>query len=127
MAAANDNAVYREATRFIKENEVVLNTKQQGVITTRDKIHLALVAFRDSTALKRQWSVPFGIWVTLLISMATSQFRDFLWVSGAAWQGIFGAAFVVSGITTIAFLVRGRKKTMTFDDLLDIICTNAGK
>lgn len=81
----------------LTEGAALYKNVQQGVIiVTEDKAELVLNKHLDSVKVRQQWVTPFGVFLSLLVAVVVSDFKDFI-LSGAAWQVLFLAGTLASG------------------------------
>ena len=88
-------------SQIVNVSELHLNVSQDFIITTEDKVRLALARHMDRMGQKRSWVTPFGILLTIILTFINSSFKD-AGLSAATWQAIF----IVGGVISTAWLVR---------------------
>jgi hypothetical protein len=88
-------------SQIVNVSELHLNVSQDFIITTEDKIRLALDRHMDRMGQKRSWVTPFGILLTIILTFINSSFKN-AGISAATWQAIF----IIGGIISAIWLVR---------------------
>jgi len=81
--------------------EVSINTGQRIIATTEDKLRLQLMLNRDDIQSREKWIAPFGVALTLLLTLITTDFHDF-GLAAAVWHAIF----IISLLLAIFWLIR---------------------
>lgn len=110
-------------------NEQLTYTGNLGVeivATTRDKVSNALHVSLPKYDRKRAWVGPTSIFLTLLITVLTADFKDFKMVSG---QTLFGAcvmATIFCGVFTIRALWQ-LKGSYGHAEIVDAIVSTASE
>lgn len=84
----------------INVTDVHINTSQQMIITTRDKLDLCLLRRVQYIGKKNAWVTPLGILLTIIITFGTTTFTD-IGLSAYTWQAIF----IIAGILTFVWLL----------------------
>lgn len=84
----------------INVDVVHINTSQQLIITTEDKLHLCLLRNKQYLGKKTAWITPLGILLTLVVTFATTTFRD-IGFSAYTWEAIF----FIAGILAFVWLL----------------------
>jgi hypothetical protein len=88
--------------QVIQGSTVHSNVAQEFIVTTRDKLELCLNRHKEKIAARQQWPVPFGIFVSVLLTLLTADFRqDRFGITGVVWQAIFIIVAVLSGVWLI--------------------------
>lgn len=77
------------------------NLGQEVMVTTEDKVRLCLIEHRQSLRAKNKWTVPLGIFATLVVALCAADFRQFI-VSADVWK----ALFILSTVVTFIWLAR---------------------
>jgi len=99
-------------SRFI--SQVCTNTKSDLIEITEDKLENILIKFIRDFKKSIGWLTPLSIFLTLLVTNLTAEFKTFLGISKEIWCAIFYLALFLSFCWTIyqSFLaVRNIKKT----------------
>ncbi len=90
------------AEDFVRNAQVSINVRGDIIVTTEDKIRLAVVSHLARMEQRQSWIAPLGILVTIVLAIATSSFQTTLGLSAATWQ----AVFILSGAIALALFVR---------------------
>ena len=85
--------------RFI--NKICTNTKSDLIEITEDKLENILIKFLSDYRNSTIWLTPLGIFLSLLITVLTADFKKFLDISKDTWCGIFYVALVISFFCTL--------------------------
>jgi hypothetical protein len=100
------------SSRFI--NQICSNTKSDLIEITEDKLENILIKFLSDYRNATIWLTPLGIFLSLLITFLTADFKNFLNISKEIWCAIFYLALVISLFFTLisSFIaLRNYKKT----------------
>ena len=65
------------------------NTDQEIITITHDKIKGILTENKDILTQKNEWSAPLGVFLTIFITLLTTNFEDAFGLNQAVWQAIF--------------------------------------
>ena len=72
------------------------NTKQEIIAINEDKLRLILKDYEDSIKVNTDWQTPLGLFISILTTLLTADFHDFLGLTKAVWQAIFVIVLVYS-------------------------------
>jgi hypothetical protein len=86
---------------LLKSATVHTNLTQDVIVTTEDKLMLALIRQGEYIRAKRDWVTPFSVMLAVLASLAAADFKDFANIPAASWKAIFIVIGVSSGIWTL--------------------------
>ncbi len=93
------------------------NLDQEVIITTKDKIKLALSETKDILESKRLWTTPLGTFLSLFVTLLTADFKEKSFgLTSSVWQAIF----VISSIVSIGYLIKSLYLLYKFRDKGDI-------
>ncbi len=81
--------------------KVHVNTDQEVIVTTEDRLKNLLSNYSNSLENKNGWIPPLGIFATLLFSLTSVDFKKVLGLSADTWQAIF----IIAGISSLAWLI----------------------
>lgn len=97
--------IYKDGLHSVifENSEVKSNLGEIIIVTTEDKIKLCLVEFLGKVASKREWLSPLGIFLTIILTFITADFKDWL-VSKDTWRAIFIIAAVINFLWLIKTL-----------------------
>ncbi|WP_175633913.1 hypothetical protein [Pedobacter ghigonis] len=65
------------------------NVKQQLILTTVDKIKLVLMETEKYRAASKDWITPFGLSISFITTLLTSEFKDSLGATKEIWHALF--------------------------------------
>lgn len=85
-----------------ESSNVVMNVRTDYVVTTRDKIEIALTRKLPLFLRKTAWTAPTALLLGLAMSIVTSDFADFMGLSKDVWATVF----VFSAILALIWLIR---------------------
>ena len=101
--------------RMLRESTFHANLAQELIVTTADKIELCLLHHQEELQVQKEWATPFGILVTVLMTLLTATFKDGLGLKKEVWQAIFvlaaatsGVWFVYAGVRAVRVWWKGR-------------------
>ena len=89
------------------------NLTQDVILTTQDKLRLALIEHRDLLSSKREWISAGSLALSLLSTILLTTFQDKLGLSADTWRALYGLFFslaLVWLITSLVNLVKNRKR-----------------
>ena len=95
------------------------NIEQEYIIITADKLELILRDAKDILISQRDWWTPLGFFSTLLITLLTTDFKNFIF-SANVWYALFIIAIVISFLWLVKCLFK-LKKHWGKDDVKGII------
>lgn len=93
------------------------NVDQEVILVTEDKVRLCLASKFERAARGKHWTTIAGLIATLIMTLTTAQFRDFVGLSSQEWRGIAIAALIASVGWFIASL-RWAFSTPKLDDIV---------
>ncbi len=97
--AGNTSNGTRTNNRFI--SQVCTNTKSDLIEITEDKLENILIKFLSDYRNSTAWLTPLGIFLSLLITFLTADFKDFLNIPKDTWCAIFYVCLTLSLLWTI--------------------------
>jgi len=100
---------------------VNMNVAQNVVVTTEDKLKLAIQNHSNGIGKKKDWIAPFSIALSIIVSMSSTEFRDFI-VSKEVWSAVFLICFAGS-IAWFFVVIRYAFGKYSTDALLEEIKT----
>ena len=95
------------------EYKVHKNLTQDVILTTQDKLRLALIEHRDVLAGKREWISAGSLALSLLSTLLLTTFEDKLGLSASTWQALYGLFFAFALIwlvKSLIILAKNRKR-----------------
>jgi hypothetical protein len=108
------------AGQIIQKATVYLNLSQDYIVITEDKVKLCLIEHLSRMESRKSWIAPLGIVLTLLITFATTTFRDYAGLKAAAWQAIFIVATVLS-VAWLLLTVKNALKSPSVEDVVTVM------
>ena len=75
--------------KFYQTSKVHWNLEPVFIITTEDKLKLCLYKSIDYLDAKRKWWTPSALFVTLVLALTTTEFKDQFAIPAATWQAVF--------------------------------------
>lgn len=89
---------------------VFKNIDQEVLLINTDKVKLLLIEHDKIVRQKMDWLAPFGIFITVLITLLTTNFDKILFgLSRQTWQALFILICIGSGILTLFYALRAVK------------------
>ncbi len=102
---------------FTQTSKVHLNLAQDVIVTTEDRFRLCLQGHVDRLAAKERWLAPVSLFITLLIVLATSTFRQFV-LPADTWQAMFIIGTIGSGVWSLVAVVKAFRTDTKIDTLV---------
>jgi hypothetical protein len=93
---------------------------QEVVITTVDKLRLALRDHMDRVERTKSWIAPLGLFAALLVVFPTTDFKPFGGLSADVWKAIFVIGTFAATLWLCVSLWRAFT-SMSVDDVVEII------
>ena len=123
---ADDSQISEEAVLAIAINTTSLsrNVDQDVLVTTRDKVELALRREMPRYIPTGQLLASAGLFIALLTSILTAEFAAFLGLDGAVWRGIFTLGSLISFALMVNDIVRWFRRP-SMEKLVDAIASDA--
>lgn len=87
-------------------------------INSESKIRICLMNYLQNLKERGGWLTPFGILITILITLSTTEFQDKFSIPKYTWQ----ALFIMGGFICLAWLLRElfkRPKEITIDKIIE--------
>ena len=103
--------------QFIQNSKVHINLSQDVIVITEDKFRLCLLGHVNRLAAKERWLAPVSLFITLLIVLATSTFREFIFPA-ATWQAVFLMSTAGSAIWSAVALIKAIRTNTKLDTLI---------
>jgi hypothetical protein len=82
------------------------NLTQDVIMTTQDKLRLAIIEHRDVLASRREWISAGSLSLSLLTSLMLTQFQDRLGLSAEYWRALYGFFFALALFWLISALYK---------------------
>jgi len=90
------------AKNLVQNSDVAINLGATLVITTEDKIKLAVHTHLQRMAERSAWMAPLGILLTIAVTFPTTDFKAFWILSADSWR----AMFVMGALLALFFLIK---------------------
>jgi hypothetical protein len=124
---AGDNWRTKESIDFSSltttPSVVYVNTEQEVIIVTRDKLHLCLQGAVDKMASRDRWMVPLGVLVPLILAVTTTSFTSRFNIGGGEWE----TAYIMLILFTLAWLTYAlirRPKSVSVNSIVEELAKN---
>ena len=88
--------------QMVRDTTIHANLGQELIVTTRDRLELCLRRHLDGLESRERWLIPLGIFVPVILTLLTADFRDSLGLKKDVWQAIF----IIVALATV--LLTGR-------------------
>ena len=98
-------------------NEVHMNVSQNVIVITEDKLRLHLSNASKRMERKNVWIAPLGIFLAIILSFVTADFKDFF-LKAATWKAVFIIAGVLSFVWFILAILQ-YKNAEEIDDIIE--------
>lgn len=89
------------------------NLTQDVIMTTQDKLRLALIEHRDLLSSRREWISAGSLALSLLSTLLLTAFQDKLGLSADTWRALYGLFFALAMvwlINSLVNLIKNRKR-----------------
>ncbi len=89
------------------------NLTQDVILTTQDRLRLALIEHRDTLSAKREWISAALLSLSLLTTILLTDFENALGLSADTWRAAYGFFFILALgwlINSLVKLFRNRKR-----------------
>jgi hypothetical protein len=102
-----------ELEELTSDFKIHKNLTQDVILTTQDKLRLALIEHRDVLSSKREWISAGSLALSFLSTILLANFKDGLGLSADTWRALYGLFFslaLVWLINSLVMLVKNRKR-----------------
>lgn len=103
---------------------IVMNVGTDYVVTTRDKIEIALRRKLPLFLRRTAWVAPLSLLIGLVTAIITSDFKKFMGVSEEVWSTFFVVGAVLSAIWLLKALIQLFRSAKLEDVLHAIVATH---
>lgn len=107
-----------------QSSNVLLNVRTDYVVTTRDKIEIALRRKLPLFLRRTAWVAPASLLSALVMSIITSDFTKFMGISEDVWSTVFVVAAILSGVWLLRSLLHLFRAAKLEDVLQAIVETH---
>ena len=109
-------------SQLVNVEKVHINVSEEVIIVTEDKLRLCLIKYLQNLGKKRAWISPLGIFLTIIVALGTTTFRDIvigenMSISANTWQAIFIIASILS-FGWLCFSIAQALKTKKIEDVV---------
>lgn len=104
------------ATIPVSPDDIYTNLQIGVIVVSEDKLVRILEKDRDRIKQNVAWTAPASFFITLIVAILTTEFKNKWGMSAETWQVLFYVATAISAIFMIVFYFKVRKKSM--DDLI---------
>ena len=103
------------------QKSVLTNSLWENIImVTEDKIRLSLIEHLDNINNKSAWQTPLGLFLTIIITLLTTNFKYFI-----IWKEVWEAIFIIIGFLSFLWfcytIYNYFKYDITIDKLIEDI------
>lgn len=102
--------------QLTKDLLITSNLGQHVILTTEDKIRLAILEHLHHMEERHGWIAPLGLLVPILAAFVTAEFRDAV-LTAAQWH----ALFIFSGLASFAWLIHASCRAWTAPTAEDFV------
>ncbi|MCG9694965.1 MULTISPECIES: hypothetical protein [Vibrio] len=103
---------------FEEEYENLSHTK---ISISEEKLRLQLIEYEKSVRYKFSWGAPFGIFLTLITAILTTDFKTFLLLDKATWEVLYWVGALLTLYLTGKNKLKSKNYNVTMDILIDRI------
>ena len=107
--------------KFYQTRKIHWNLEPVFIITTEDKLKLCLYKAIDRLDAKRKWWTPSALFVTLVLALTTTEFKEQFSISAATWKAVFLILTVASLIWAVAAIWKARKARVSVESIVSEI------
>lgn len=104
-------------SKIIQDFSIRLNVDPHLIVITENKLRLASAERVKNMEKRRSWIAPLGIFLALLLTLLTANFKDFYFRS-STWQAVFIIGAFISFLWLV-FAIFQSCKSKSPEDLLD--------
>ncbi len=112
-AASSRKGAVIELEELTTDFKIHKNLTQDVIMTTQDKLRLALIEHREALASRQEWISAATLALSLITTLALTSFEDRLGLSAATWRALYGLCFLMALYwlaTALIKLFRNRKR-----------------
>jgi hypothetical protein len=105
-----------------KDVKVHYNLGQDIIITTSDKIRLTLGEVLEKMNKRKEWIAPLGIFLSLLLAICTTTFKEAYGVEADQWFAFFFVGTIISFVWLLwALYVFYKCKNVNVQSVIDLL------
>lgn len=98
------------------------NTQSNIIRITEDKLQVILYKNKEAIERKSNFLTPLTLLISLILTLFTSNFKDFLTISKNTWQGFYMFC-VLALFIWLCIELKNKKKIISVEELLENIRT----
>lgn len=110
----------QKSGKNIDITDVHVNTSQELISITADKLKLILLEHLSQIEINKAWQMPLSLFVTIVLVFCSAEFKPAFGIPADTWRAIFIIGGVVCFIWVSVCLFR-IKRGITVDDVIDAI------
>lgn len=115
--ATQKDQIYINPPGTVPIKNIYYNTEQEVIYTTEDRLRLCLITYIEKVTKKEAWLAPFGMLVTIIVTLVTSTFHDFGFAA-ETWQAIF-VVLVLCSAVWLVYTLQYCKGKVTIDTIVN--------
>ncbi len=107
-------------SNLTQQSKTYLNTGQNFIVTTEDKVRLCLTTHIDAVSKKKGWITPLTWLSTIIVVFITSDFNDFV-LTKDAWQAVFFIGLLISGVWLVKAVIDAFRVSTSIDLIIQTL------
>ena len=96
----NEQTEEKLVERLVSVDRVSFNISQAVIVTTEDKLQLALNNYHKNISNSKEWITPLSLLIAIITTLVTAEFNSLI-LSSETWKAIF----IISGIASTFWLI----------------------
>ena len=109
-------ALDEQIQQLVSVDRVILNVSQSVIVTTEDKLKLALQSHMSEVDGNKDWIAPLSLSIALIMTLVTADFKDLI-LTKDTWRAIF----IISSFLSFGWLLFALKKAFKRKSLESLI------
>jgi hypothetical protein len=110
---------------LINNTSLTYNVGQNCVTVSSERIKLVLIDNISKITSRLRYLTPLSVFLTIFLSLLTTEFRDRFGLSKDAWFGFFVACALITLAVSVIFGISAiRAKKVTIDTIVEQIVHN---
>lgn len=106
-------------TNIVKEPNIYNRTESDVLIIHADSLKLKLKEYEESVKFKNLSLSVFGVILAILLSFATTNFKNAFGLSAYTWQAFFIFVLVALAVLLIYSIINWVKKKISIEKMID--------
>ena len=107
--------------KFYQTSKIHWSLEPVFIITTEDKLKLCLYKSIDCLDAKRKWWTPSALFVTLVLALTTTEFKEQFSIPSATWQAVFLILAAASLIWAVAAIWKACRVRVSVESIVSEI------